>query len=150
MRFKTPGVEGEFLMAEPKIISVLLYCDWYALRNFGHEVLVTDISRSQEEYDRIYAEAIDRGISWADGKGIKHYAGPMPHLEDARRGLKCRAGDLGMMRPGLDGAFRLSEVAAKELRDNVNAHWPRRDGKRTAIVHDVGSGAHVHLQAEIT
>lgn len=150
MIFKTPKVQEEFeLDTEPKIVAIALYADWWALREFGHELLVTDVSRNQSEYDRTYPEALVKGPFWVDSLGQKHYAGPMPHLADRIRKLKVRATDFGVIHGELRSMERLSALEAPRLVDHLNALWPRRDGKKTAIYHDVGSGPHVHVQAEI-
>lgn len=149
MKFKSDAVRVELSEAEPKVVAIALYADWWSMIEFGHQLIVTDVSRSQAEYDAIYAEAVLRGNYWTDGGGIRHYAGPMPHLSDPVRKLKCRAVDLGVRHSGFMEEERLLRSEAILLADRVNAYWPRRDGKRTAMYHDVGQGPHVHLQAEI-
>lgn len=142
MQFKEKNLSLEFYRAEPAVIALALYFDWYSLNFFGREAVVTDVDRTQEDYDRIYANEILKGNFWVDAAGKKHYAGPTPHLFDGERHLKSRAVD-----------FRSTIYTALEIgrvRDHFNATWQRPDGKPTLLYHNVGQGAHIHLQAYIT
>lgn len=150
MLYKSKQVEDELWRSEPGLIALAFYADTWALREFGHQLLVTDVSRLQAEYDAIYPSAIARGTYWMDAGGVKHYAGPMPHLEDPVRKLRCRAIDWGMRwGPHIAVVERLDDVEARRLAEHLCASFPRRDGKPTAMVHDVGSGPHVHGQWEV-
>jgi hypothetical protein len=149
--FKSSEVEREFHEdTEAKIVAICLYGDWWARWNFGHELLVTDVSRDQAEYDRIYADVMSEvGSYFVGADGVRHYAGPRPHLRDRARKLKVRATDFGVQHGPLKDRERMTREEAIRLTDHLNAHWPRRDGKKTAMFHDVGSGPHVHVQAEV-
>lgn len=160
MLYKSEVVKKEFWSdVEPSAMAIVLYADAWCIAKFGHGLTITDASRSQSEYDRVpeYAEAIARGVLangrksyWTDAAGARHYAGPMPHLADYARGLRCRAVDAGLRHgPFAADPERLSVEEARALVDHLNASFHRIDGKPTAILHDVGSGPHVHIQAEV-
>ena len=80
------------------------------------------MERTKEEYEAIY------------GKG---YAGPMPHLAPQSRAVDFRT--IG----------ELTEAQIKQAVDHLNSFWVRQDGKLTALYHDVGAGAHLHVQIPI-
>ncbi len=120
MRFKYPGLLLEIERAHPRIQALALYLDDYAKRNFGKDLMLTDVERTQEEYDSIYH--------------VISYSGPRPHI-----GPQSRAVDF--MTVG-----ELTDAQVKQTVDHVNGFWIRRDGKLTAMHHDVGDGIHLHIQ----
>lgn len=143
MRFKTRAVDDEFRVAHPKVIALALYADWWAMRNLQKDLVITDVGRSQEEYDSIYAKKILEGLFFVGDDGEKHYAGPRPHLADPLHGILTHAVDI--RQPG-----ELTMPQAVRLKDHLNAEFRRKDGKPTALIHDVGFGVHFHLQAEVS
>lgn len=143
VRFKTKAVDDEFRRAHPRVIALACYADWWAMRNLGKDLVVTDVGRDQAEYDRIYSAKIAEGIFYVGEDGVRHYSGPRPHLEDPLHGVPSHAVDL--RQPG-----ELTMPQAHRLRDHLNAYWPRRDGKDTAMLHNVGFGMHFHLQGEVS
>jgi len=134
MRFKTIDLLQEFERAHPRIQGMALYLDSYVRRTLNHDLMVTDVERSQAEYDAIYltAEQIAKGL---------HYEGPKPHWADLERGIRSRAVDFRTVE-------ELSFIEVKSLANHVNENWPRHDGRPSAIYHDVGAGAHLHIQVE--
>lgn len=142
MQFKSEGLIDEFNRAEPAAIAMALYFDWYSVRFMGGlQAVVTDVDRSQAEYDAIYATDIAKGKFWLDKAGVKHYNGPMPHLYDGLRNMRSRAVD-----------FRSSIYTVPEIEQAVahfNANFRRPDMKPSMLYHDVGDGAHIHVQAFI-
>ena len=148
MLWKVDPLEMEFLEADPRLQALMLYADWWSGRQFGHELLVTDVGRSQSEYDRIYAAKIAEGLFFIGENGVKHYAGPRPHLADPLHGIRTRAGDFGVQHGGLTGAGRLLMANARRLEEHLSAQFRRSDRKPTALLHNVGSGQHLHVQVE--
>lgn len=142
MRFKTPELTNEFHQAHPKAIAIAVYADWWALRYLGHDLMVTDVGRSQGEYDAIYASKIAQGLYYMGEDGKKHYAGPRPHLADPLHGVPSHAVDFRTI-------GEMNDLKVAQLRDHLNSAFPRRDLKPTAIYHDVGAGKHLHIQAEV-
>ena len=111
------------------------------MRHLGKDLFVTDVGRTQAEYDLIYAAKVAEGQYFTASDGEKHYSGPRPHLEDPLSGLPSHAVDI--RQPG-----ELEMPEAERLRDHLNGYWPRKDGKPTMLIHDVGWGVHCHLQGE--
>src|SRR5712664_599832 len=101
-------LEAEFIQAHPHVQALALYLDWWFVRSFGHDGMVTDVSRTQEEYNRIY--------------GGHPYTGPMPHLAPMSHAVDWRSSE-----------FTLDEI--QKSCDHMNAMWPRSDGKSTLMAH---------------
>ena len=141
MRFKHLDIQDELIAAHPRLVALALYADWWASRNLSKDLLVTDVSRSQAEYDTIYADKIAEGTFFVGTDGIKHYSGPRPHLADPLRGVPGHAIDFRTI--GEMGSVEIGRIA-----DHLNATWPRADKKPTALYHDV-TAAHLHVQAEV-
>lgn len=83
--------------------------------------MVTDVERTQKEYDEIYKQP--------------NYLGPRPHLAPQSRAVDFRT------------TGELTDAQVKQMVDHINGYWPRSDGKPTAIFHDV-TGPHLHVQTE--
>jgi len=123
MRFKEPAVLAEFWRAHPKVIALALYLDHWFKNNAGHDGMVTDVERTQEEYDRIYKAS--------------PYLGPRPHLAPQSRAVDWRSIE-----------FKEDEILLAV--EHMNHYWPRFDKKPTLLYHKVGDGAmHLHLGAEV-
>jgi hypothetical protein len=123
MRFKTPELEEEFKRAHPKVIALARYLDWWFMQNVGHDGMLTDVERTQEEYDKIY--------------NASPYLGPRPHLAPQSRAVDWRS-------------IEFTEDDILKACEHMNHWWPRRDNKPTLMYHSVGGGAkHFHLQAEV-
>jgi len=123
MKFKSPELTTEFSGAHPRVIALALYLDRWFVEHTGHDGMVTDVSRTQAEYDQIY--------------GGHPYTGPMPHLGPMSHAVDWRSRDFTMEQ---------IDAACAEM----NKWWPRHDGKPTLMCHTVGGGAfHFHLQAEV-
>lgn len=86
---------------------------------FGKDLMVTDVERTQEEYNDIYHAT--------------PYLGPRPHLKPQSRAVDFRT------------TGELTAEQIKHIVDHVNGYWPRSDNKPTALYHDV-AGAHLHVQ----
>lgn len=122
MRFKSSGLPDEFTRSHPRLQALALYLDGYALKTLGKDLFVTDVERTQAEYNLIYSQT--------------PYLGPRPHLGPPSRAIDFRT------------VGELDTDQIKKLVDHVNAFWVRRDGKLTAMHHDVGNGQHLHIQSE--
>lgn len=142
MRFKAPEIELEFDAAHPLAQAIALYADRWVLREFIHDLMVTDVGRSQEEYDRIYAQKILEGLYFVGRDGTKHYAGPRPHIADPLHGVPSHAVDFRVV-------GEIDHAQAERIVEHLNAAFSRTDGKPTAIHHDVGAGPHIHVQAKV-
>ena len=44
------------------------------------------------------------------------------------------------------GTVGISRETAREIEAEINEQFPRTDGKPTALYHDSGGGAHIHIQ----
>jgi len=151
VKAKTPDLWVEFKRAHPKIIAMLFYADWYAREQFGHEILLTDVDRTQEGYDQTYAKDVAGGFcpTFKDRDGKLHYGGFRPHLYDPINGVRSHAGDVGVVHGTLNQVERLTDKEARQLAAHINEFWPRSDGKPSALYHDTGSGMHLHLQCVV-
>ena len=123
MRWKNSGLPDEFQRAHPRLQALAMYMDNYAIRTLGKDLFVTDVERTQAEYDQIY--------------GKSPYTGPKPHLAPQSRAIDFRT--MG----------ELSDAQAKQIVDHINSFWVRSDGRLTAIHHDVGNGQHIHVQVVV-
>ena len=128
MRFKDSWLPGEFKRAHPHVKALAFYLDQHCIDTFAKDLMVTDVERSQGEYDVLYK--------------IPNYPGPKPHLADQAKGIVSHAVDFRTM-------GELTDAQVQGLVAHVNQNWPRADGKTTALFHNVGAGAHLHLQAEV-
>lgn len=123
MRWKRAELISEFARAHPHVQALALYLDKWFLRRTGHDGMVTDVSRTQEEYDELY--------------GAHPYMGPMPHLVPMSHAVDWRAAE-----------FLPEQI--EEAVGHMNEWWPRKDGKPTLMCHAVGNGPlHLHLQVPI-
>lgn len=121
MRWKEDGLKAEFDRAHPHIIGIAFYADHLCFKLFNKDLVVTDVERTQAEYDDIYHAT--------------PYLGPRPHLGPPSRAIDFRT--LG----------ELSDTEVQVLVDNLNAYWVRADGKPTAMHHG-GTAQHLHVQSE--
>ena len=128
MRFKDSWLPNEFKRAHPHVKAIALYLDQHCVETFAKDLMVTDVERSQAEYDVVYKTLA--------------YSGPKPHLADEAKGIVSHAVDFRTM-------GELTDAQVQALVAHMNAGWPRADGKTTALFHNVGQGSHLHLQAEI-
>ena len=124
MRFKSDALVAEFKRAHPHAQALALYLDKWFITNCNHDGLVTDVERTQEEYDSIYGE--------------RPYQGPKPHLGPPSHAVDWRSVE-----------FTADQIAG--ACEHMNHWWPRKDGKPTLMCHAVGTGGamHFHLQAEV-
>lgn len=121
MRFKNPGLVAEMARSHPRIQALALYLDQYAKENFGRDLMVTDVERTQAEYDEVYK--------------TPNYAGPRPHLAPQSRAVDFRT------------VGELTDAQVDQVVMHVNSFWVRQDGKLTAMYHTVKAGApHLHCQ----
>lgn len=124
MRWKNSGLPDEFSRAHPRLQALAMYMDHYAIKTLGKDLFVTDVERTQEEYDLLY--------------GQTPYRGPMPHLGPPSRAIDFRT------------VGELTDAQVKGLTDHVNSFWVRSDGRLTAMHHAVGdSPAHLHCQVVV-
>lgn len=123
MRYKHVALTIEFEAAHPHVKALALYLDHYANTKLGKDLLITDVSRTHEEYNDLYH--------------ANPYTGPMPHLGPESRAIDFRT------------VGELSDTQVAMLVDHMNSCWKRKDLKPTAMFHNVGAGSHIHLQAEI-
>lgn len=142
IEFKVAELKEEFERAHPKVIALTFYADYFMTRVYHfRSVIVTDVDRTQAEYDAIYQKEIAAGQFVVGDDGKKHYSGPRPHLVDLVKNIRSRAVDLR--------SSIYSHDQINGLLDHLNANWKRKDGKPTALYHRVGDhGDHIHLQVE--
>lgn len=126
MRFKAPELVAELGRAHPQVVALALYLDRWFTENCGHDGMLTDVERTQAEYNQVY--------------GVTPYLGPRPHL--VAEGVRSHAVD-----------WRSTEFTKEEIhgaQEHMNHWFPRKDGKETLMYHQVaGNVYHFHLQAEV-
>lgn len=129
MRFKYFALTAELGGAHPKLRELVAWADAWATKSFGLDLLITDVARTLAEERNLYA-----------GNPSTMPFGGGPHCTS-----QPRAADIAVRQSY--GA--LTPEQAKRLAREINDNWiydPDRRGFRCAIVHDVGSGNHLHLQ----
>ena len=123
MKFKTDRQREEYESdkLDPKMRMLLQMIDFYSVLKTGLEITVTEIYRTQEEQDAIYA------------RSEKYQAKPWLSVHQIWKGADIRVTD-----------YRGEDVA--NILGVLESIPYRTRGKQTAIRHDVGKGDHIHIQ----
>lgn len=121
MNFKTQKEYADWVQmcaGDYAIVPVVTYADNYARMFFTKHLTVTHIFRSDEEQRELY-----------ESRG-KEYR---PSVHSHWRGVDIRVSTL-------------THSEREDLVGAVNARFSYGRGKVCAIDHDIGAGAHIHLQ----
>jgi len=114
-----------------KLVNILkLGIEWASIEYPNYETFtITGVHRTQKEQDDIYGNNKDKKLA------AKYKRKPWPSVHMYWRGLDIRTKDMprGM-------AKRLTEFF------NMIRYDKKRPKKKTAILHNVGKGNHIHLQ----
>ena len=124
IRFKTPYLEKEF--CDPRLntalVMAVLYTAWLIFKYTNREAVVTGIFRTKEEQEKICRD-----------QGVEFYES----VHQFWRGADVRS--IGIEQKIVEGIVR---------RVNLAFPYNGSPGKKTAIIHQVGSlGMHIHLQS---
>ena len=113
------------------LVSILNWgMKWVSIAYPEYSTLtITDIKRTQVEQDKIYLNSNNENTV------LRYKAKPWLSVHQFWRGIDIRVND---MPKGM--AEKLTEVF------NQIQYDKKRPNKKTAILHDVGTGAHIHLQ----
>jgi hypothetical protein len=122
MKFKNVLVESQFSLIDKRLKIILLFLDYYVFERYQKELTITDLMRSQEEQDAIYA--MDENYKIKPWKSV-HQVG---------RGADVRT-------------FDLPKNIIDDILTLLNT-LPYDDKRKTAIHHDIGTGAHIHIQVK--
>lgn len=114
-----------------RLVKILqLALEWTALNYPKYDkITITDIFRTPEEQDKIYLNHKDENVANKYRKK-KWYS-----VHQFWRGLDIRVNDMGKGQAELMCDFL-----------NTIFYDKNRPNKKTAILHDVGTGSHIHLQ----
>lgn len=122
MIFKTPREDrewSELVAGGYMIVPVVQYVAESSIRLFGKQVVVTGIVRTQQEQIALCKEL-----------GVPYY----DTVHTLKRGVDIRS-----------SIYTGDEIDI--LLETTNRQFEYGRGKKVAICHDVGKGAHLHLQA---
>ena len=132
MKFKADRQreEWESGQVDLRLVYLVSWIDgWRKIVYPDYEFTVTDVFRTDEEQDKIY-------LNHNDPKVIEKYKKkPWKSVHQYFRGVDIRTYDM----PG-KMAYQLEQLL-KQVPYDIN-----RPRMRTAIFHNVGTGAHMHLQ----
>ena len=125
MRFKTGLIEDEYLnnKISSRLEAILFMLDKYVKIEFDKEILITGLIRSQKEQDDIY------------GNNPAYQKKPWKSVHQYGRGADIRVHNFTQTELDKIGNFL-----------NMITYDENRLHKKTAIVHDVGRGNHIHIQ----
>ena len=119
----------QFVLIRPRLRGILFDLAFFVSRKYDHILTVTDLLRTQAEQDDIYLNHSDPKVRQ------KYQDGPWPSVHQFGRGADVRTD--------------FSERCLKEVLEYLNKSYtydPARPDKKTALVHDVGKGRHIHIQ----
>jgi len=118
VQFKTERQQKEWSdpQLDPRLRAILLAMAEYIQRNYDKPMVVTSVWRTNEEQKSIYGPDTTRRSPHEFWRAI-----------DIRTWIYDHDEVMGII------AF-------------LNKWWPRKDGKPLALYHDVGRGAHLHIQ----
>ncbi|MCJ7507321.1 MAG: hypothetical protein MUO85_01150 [candidate division Zixibacteria bacterium] len=136
IRFKQEKLEQEFNRIDPRLRAVVFGMEFLIEKEFGKEIMITSIERTQEEQNEIYKDQIEKGY-FVTVDGVKFYS--------------C-----DKLKPTLS-LHQLKPTRAIDLRSQLYTHeeilkikeyidyWFPYDNKSSLIFHNK-SGEHLHLQ----
>ena len=122
VEFSSPANAAEWLHVDPRIAGIVFALAGRCAREGLPSLMVTSVARSPEEQARLYAGRSDAPAS-------------SPHIPDWRGVV--RAVDLSVR--------ALTAEQVEVLTRWINSNWPRTDGFRTCLAHNV-AGYHWHIQ----
>ncbi len=129
IRFKHTALQGEFEEAPnedgAKLSSglrlIVFALAGFADYHFGKDVVITHILRSQAQQDEFYRE------------NPRYKGKPWKSVHQLGRGIDIRS-----------SLFNRGEI--DRIIGYLNLHFLYGGGKPTALYHNIGRGAHLHLQ----
>ncbi len=122
MKFKNIWIEKQLPKIDERLKAMLFFLDYYVTQRYNKEIMITELIRTQAEQDIIYKDdpKYKKGPKWAS---VHQYG----------RGADLRVSE-----------FTLDEI--KDILDLLNK-IPYGDGRhKTALIHNVGFGDHIHIQ----
>lgn len=127
--FKFPELKVEFdgkkdvgeARLHPRLRLMVFALTGFADYHFGRDIIITHILRTQEEQDAFY------------GNDPRYEAAPWKSVHQFGRGVDIRS-----------TSFTRDEIG--RMVDFINLNFPYGGGKSAALQHNIGSGAHIHLQ----
>lgn len=125
LAFKSDNEEQEFPKISPRLRAILWELTWFCNTKIFKDVCITDLLRTQEEQDSLYF------------KHSKYQKTPWKSVHQYGRGADIRTYD----------CFSVQEI--QTILRFLNSNWtydPTRPQLKTAIYHNIGAGAHIHIQ----
>lgn len=122
MKFKTDIQKAQWAAAEKShrmVVPLAQIADAISLREFDQDVVVTEVFRSDDDHRALMARL---------GRAY------VPTVHSYWRGVDLRS-------------TIYTRAQIDHLVDALNAQFVYGGGRKAAIYHDVGAGAHIHLQA---
>lgn len=125
MNYKTDRIRGEWESGKisNRLKDIISLGEQYVEMEFGKELVITDLMRTQKEQDNIYAS------------NPKYAERPWKSVHQYGRGCDLRVWE-----------FTEEEIRKLENFFNCITYDPDRPSKKTCLVHDVGKGKHFHVQ----
>jgi len=132
MRYKSRRLNKEYLEL-PDIGKLILdYVDYFSQKEFGIEIMITHLFRTQDEQDYIY-----KGRTRKQGDTLRHY-GKNPWYSDHQF---WQAADIR--------TFHYKPEQVKKIIKfiNENFRYNKDDSKKMVLYHQIGShGWHFHIR----
>lgn len=122
IKFKTPRIEGEWASAYKPLKDFVTLLALYLWLKYKKDLTITELLRTDEEQAAYYAKDVDFRLR------------PWRSTHQDGRAVDIRTRDM-------------SPEIAKELY-NLACSIPYRDGKKSAVLHDIGLGMHLHVQCK--
>lgn len=136
IKFKEEKLKQEFERIDPRLRAMVFEMEHLVGKEFGKEIMVTSIERTQEEQNQIYKDEIDKGY-FVLVDGVKFYS------QDKLKPTLS----LHQLNPAIAIDLR-SQIYIQEeivkIKEYVD-YWFAYNGKPSLIFHNK-SGEHLHLQ----
>ena len=125
IRFKNFKIASEFddSMLETRLRSLINMADEYSTMEFGKDIVITGLLRTQQEQNEIYKKNPD------------YIKKPWKSVHQYGRGCDLRS-----------SIYTSKEIAKFVDFLNMLTYDPKRPNKKTCTFHNVGKGDHLHLQ----
>jgi len=120
-----PDLPGEFARIDNRLQALLIYTSGLVDYLYSQHVVVTMLLRSQAEQDRIY------------GADPAYQARPWKSVHQVGRGVDIRS-------------YTYTRSQIDNIVAEINSSYLYSAQHPTALYHDVGQGAHIHLQVPAT
>ncbi|MBC8204796.1 hypothetical protein ISS30_01735 [bacterium] len=130
--FKYPQLKLEFeglseiekRLVRPELLKLLYFLEGYCTYNFNKSIIITELLRSRESQDRYYR----------NNPAYEQNPWQSPHQFGCAADIRS-------------AVFEPEEI--DDIIAIVNRWFPYdNSGKSSAIYHDIGKGAHIHLQVK--